>query len=122
MIRRPPRSTLFPYTTLFRSYFYNKNRLQDVQTARGMNKVGTENAGGFFTRGILIDNAALEGVKTMEKGYAITLAGFKEGLQKQGIKDASQGDVGLVRTGWKALWKTKHLRRPPGEEGKNEEQ
>src|ERR1039458_10544176 len=22
MIRRPPRSTLFPYTTLFRSYFY----------------------------------------------------------------------------------------------------
>src|SRR2546430_14584785 len=24
MIRRPPRSTLFPYTTLFRSRFYNK--------------------------------------------------------------------------------------------------
>src|SRR3712207_9591703 len=24
MIRRPPRSTLFPYTTLFRSYFKNK--------------------------------------------------------------------------------------------------
>src|SRR5258708_24196739 len=23
MIRRPPRSTLFPYTTLFRSYFHN---------------------------------------------------------------------------------------------------
>src|SRR3712207_8749764 len=23
MIRRPPRSTLFPYTTLFRSQFYN---------------------------------------------------------------------------------------------------
>src|SRR5260370_38676053 len=26
MIRRPPRSTLFPYTTLFRSYF-NKSKL-----------------------------------------------------------------------------------------------
>src|SRR2546430_9686914 len=25
MIRRPPRSTLFPYTTLFRSYFSNPN-------------------------------------------------------------------------------------------------
>src|SRR2546425_8944348 len=24
MIRRPPRSTLFPYTTLFRSQWYNK--------------------------------------------------------------------------------------------------
>src|SRR2546422_5796638 len=26
MIRRPPRSTLFPYTTLFRSEFYQKHR------------------------------------------------------------------------------------------------
>src|SRR5256885_12306597 len=25
MIRRPPRSTLFPYTTLFRSYFHAKS-------------------------------------------------------------------------------------------------
>src|SRR3712207_8182729 len=25
MIRRPPRSTLFPYTTLFRSYFFSQN-------------------------------------------------------------------------------------------------
>src|SRR2546430_11231980 len=27
MIRRPPRSTLFPYTTLFRSYAYGKRVL-----------------------------------------------------------------------------------------------
>src|SRR5256885_13038974 len=27
MIRRPPRSTLFPYTTLFRSYLTNGTRL-----------------------------------------------------------------------------------------------
>src|SRR2546427_9360826 len=26
MIRRPPRSTLFPYTTLFRSFFYRQYR------------------------------------------------------------------------------------------------
>src|SRR3712207_8984886 len=26
MIRRPPRSTLFPYTTLFRSYYYEVRR------------------------------------------------------------------------------------------------
>src|SRR5437773_12394346 len=25
MTRRPPRSTLFPYTTLFRSWFYGRN-------------------------------------------------------------------------------------------------
>src|SRR2546429_4851326 len=29
MIRRPPRSTLFPYTTLFRSVFLVVNTLQD---------------------------------------------------------------------------------------------
>src|SRR5258708_30957320 len=30
MIRRPPRSTLFPYTTLFRSAFYNGSYIQDI--------------------------------------------------------------------------------------------
>src|SRR3712207_7234391 len=29
MIRRPPRSTLFPYTTLFRSYFWERGREQN---------------------------------------------------------------------------------------------
>src|SRR2546430_13729319 len=31
MIRRPPRSTLFPYTTLFRSSEFVKGRFSDVQ-------------------------------------------------------------------------------------------
>src|SRR5438045_7533309 len=30
MIRRPPRSTLFPYTTLFRSHWYERNTGQVV--------------------------------------------------------------------------------------------
>src|SRR5947209_13514016 len=30
MIRRPPRSTLFPYTTLFRSGRFNRNTLQYI--------------------------------------------------------------------------------------------
>src|SRR3712207_4675471 len=30
MIRRPPRSTLFPYTTLFRNVFYNQLEVVDV--------------------------------------------------------------------------------------------
>src|SRR3970282_1208015 len=32
MIRRPPRSTLFPYTTLFRSSKYKKERLIEIQS------------------------------------------------------------------------------------------
>src|SRR2546430_13709814 len=30
MIRRPPRSTLFPYTTLFRSYYRSSDRLPQL--------------------------------------------------------------------------------------------
>src|SRR5256886_5951742 len=32
MIRRPPRSTLFPYTTLFRSFFHNARETLDRGT------------------------------------------------------------------------------------------
>src|SRR5258708_11968700 len=32
MIRRPPRSTLFPYTTLFRSRYSRVVRLQELKT------------------------------------------------------------------------------------------
>src|SRR5258707_15420571 len=31
MIRRPPRSTLFPYTTLFRSWIYSLNFREDTR-------------------------------------------------------------------------------------------
>ena len=103
-------------------YFYNKNRLQDVGTARGMKKVGTEKAGGFFTRGILVDVAVLKGVERLEKGYVITLADYKAALQKQGVGDATKGDVVLFRTGWNSLWKTNHLGRPAGQMVKNDEQ
>lgn len=80
------------------NYFYNGVRLEDVETPRGLKKNGTEKAGGFFTRGILIDMPALKGVKVLPKGYAITLADYKAALQSQGIKDAEQGDVVLFRT------------------------
>src|SRR2546426_2235719 len=34
MIRRPPRSTLFPYTTLFRSYCWNRSPTTQTNPAR----------------------------------------------------------------------------------------
>src|SRR2546430_4571623 len=34
MIRRPPRSTLFPYTTLFRSRFVFVDEYQDINAAQ----------------------------------------------------------------------------------------
>src|SRR5438477_2021824 len=35
MIRRPPRSTLFPYTTLFRSFRRRRQRRQGLRGGRG---------------------------------------------------------------------------------------
>ena len=94
-------------------YFYNKTRLQDVESPRGLKKMGTEHPAefGFFTRGIMIDVAALKGVPRLAKGYAITMADYRAALQRQGIGDATQGDVVLFRTGWNGLWKD-YVRAP----------
>src|SRR3712207_8359101 len=40
MIRRPPRSTLFPYTTLFRSLVVDDNRMNRIKLARSLEQQG----------------------------------------------------------------------------------
>jgi kynurenine formamidase len=101
------------------NYFYNKHRLEDVGSPRGLKKVGTEHVAeiGFFTRGLLIDVAALKGVKRLDKGYAITMADYQAALKAQGVADASQGDVVLFRTGWNSLWKDYNA--PPEQRAKD---
>src|SRR3712207_8736482 len=42
MIRRPPRSTLFPYTTLFRSLREGKTRVLDAGRVKFFNSRGEE--------------------------------------------------------------------------------
>src|SRR5437773_4545874 len=47
MIRRPPRSTLFPYTTLFRSsevvkYLQEEDKAVRIEACRILNKIGTK--------------------------------------------------------------------------------
>src|SRR5690554_7489381 len=43
MIRRPPRSTLFPYTTLFRSKVFNKdNKIKDIFVGQSILSVGSD--------------------------------------------------------------------------------
>src|SRR5258705_8759635 len=47
MIRRPPRSTLFPYTTLFRSGFYEKGnvRIRYAEIGSGFPLLATPGGG-----------------------------------------------------------------------------
>jgi kynurenine formamidase len=87
------------------NYFYNGHRLEDIGSPRGLSKLGPENVGSFFTRGILIDVAAQKGVDSLEKGYVITMDDFNAALEAQGIEDVKQGDVVLIRTGWNNLWR-----------------
>src|SRR5688572_30962852 len=44
MIRRPPRSTLFPYTTLFRSSRVNARLREEDRLSRSAQRIGSERA------------------------------------------------------------------------------
>src|SRR5206468_10691797 len=50
MIRRPPRSTLFPYTTLFRSRFFLRGRVQ-CRDAASIQKAGGARTGSVLSLG-----------------------------------------------------------------------
>src|SRR2546422_7639503 len=60
MIRRPPRSTLFPYTTLFRSFHKNKTRAKARDYIWG-NQGGPDVVAGFSPRPVLHRGRAAEG-------------------------------------------------------------
>ena len=53
-------------------YFYNGNKLSDFGDTYGLKKLGVENAGVFFTRGILLDVCALSGKDRLPAGYVIS--------------------------------------------------
>src|SRR2546426_7877489 len=52
MIRRPPRSTLFPYTTLFRSKHGSKPQTDAGQHENHRNEAEAEAADDFFSPGV----------------------------------------------------------------------
>jgi kynurenine formamidase len=83
--------------------FFNCNEAKDFVRPGGLTKLGVENVGSFFTRGVLIDVAGYKGVARLEKGYEITVADIQGALTKQGVA-IHEGDVVLIHTGWGSLW------------------
>jgi kynurenine formamidase len=84
-------------------YFYNGFRRSEFGKAYGLEKLGIENVGVFFTRGVLIDVAGHRGVARMKPGEVITVADLEGALKKQNLT-VGTGDVVLLRTGHGRLW------------------
>src|SRR3712207_8240085 len=56
MIRRPPRSTLFPYTTLFRSSLYKISYLNDILSKVSFTPVSSINVSSYVPVILVIEN------------------------------------------------------------------
>ena len=83
--------------------FYNGNRRAEFAQPGGLVRLGIENVGSIFTRGVLIDVARQRGVAQLAGGYEITLADLKAALARERV-DVGAGDVVLIHTGWGSLW------------------
>lgn len=85
-------------------YYYNGIKGSEMYSSRGLRKLGVENVGPFFTRGVMIDVARYKEVDRLEAGYVITVEDLQGALERQNV-EIKEGDVVLVRTGHSQLWK-----------------
>ncbi len=82
---------------------YNCFDNDEIATRTGFTKLGVEKIGMLFTRGVLIDVAALKGVDRLAPGYEITVTDLQAALQKQGVA-LQPGDAVLIHSGFGKLW------------------
>jgi kynurenine formamidase len=97
-------------------YFYNGFRRSQFGTAYGLEKLGIQNVGVFFTRGVLIDVAKARGVGRMKVGDVITAEDLEAATKAQGVQ-VREGDVVLIRTGHGQLWMKDNTEFASGEPG-----
>ena len=71
----------FSHQTIGNS-MYNCFKLDEISTRTGFTKLGIENVGFLMTRGVLIDVAALKGVRMLPDRYEITVADLQAALKR----------------------------------------
>ena len=96
--------------------FYNGYDRREFHTAKGLTKLGIENAGAFLTRGVLLDIAGLKGTTRLKKGYEITAQDLRDAMDREKVK-IHKGDAVLIHTGWGSLWKVDNDLFNSGEPG-----
>jgi len=95
---------------------YNCFKLDEIVTRTGFSKLGMENSGGFFTRGVLLDVAALKGVDMLGDRYEITAQDLRDALARQDLT-LETGDAVIINTGFWRLWgvdNARYYRTQPG--------
>lgn len=97
-------------------YFYNGNKLSEFGDPYGLKKLGVENAGVFFTRGLLLDVCALRGNDRLPAGYVISPEELQACLERTNL-EIREGDVVLIRTGHGKLWMQDNAGYGEGEPG-----
>ncbi len=97
-------------------YFYNGNKLSEFGDTYGLKKLGVENAGAFFTRGILLDVCGLTGKDRLPAGYVISPEEIAACLKIAKL-EIEEGDVVLIRTGHGKLWMKDNATYGVGEPG-----
>ena len=95
---------------------YNCIKIEDIATRNGFTKLGIEKVGSIFTRGVLIDIAALKGVEMLPIDYEITPQDLQDALAKQGVT-LGAGDAALIRTGWGQLYVKDNAKFVSGQPG-----
>ena len=83
--------------------FYNGFKLSEFGTTYGLTKLGIENVGALFTRGVLVDVASYKGVARLDPTYIITIEDIEGTLAMEGI-EIREGDAVFFHTGWGQLW------------------
>jgi len=105
----------FGHQTIGASH-YNCFKIDDIVTRTGFSRLGMENSGGFFTRGVLLDIAALKGVDMLGDRYEITAEDLQAALARQNL-NLETGDAVIINTGFWRLWGTDnahYYRTQPG--------
>jgi kynurenine formamidase len=105
----------FSHQTIGNS-MYNCVTVEEAATRTGFSKLGVEQVGALFTRGVLLDVAAAKGVPVLAENYEITPADLEAALARQKLTLAP-GDAILVHTGWGTLWgkdNARYQRSSPG--------
>lgn len=95
---------------------YNCIKSDEIATRNGFTKLGVDRIGLLYTRGVLIDVAALKGVDMLPAGYEITPDDLQSALKRQG-QQLQPGDAVLIHSGWGKLWgvdNAKYNGNPPG--------